>query len=333
MALQPFCPTPQLFVYYYVRKEAVLSSQIEGTQSSLSDLLKFEQSGEPDSHLNDVSEVSRYVNAVSYGIEALSSDRLPLSLRLLKEVHAVLMSDGRGSSKADPGHFRRQQVWLGGDTPQNAVFCPPPPNVLTSCLNDFEKYLHETSEIPTLIKAALIHAQFETIHPFIDGNGRLGRLLIPLYLFAEGSLTEPLLYLSLYFKENRSEYYDKLQRVRSHGEWEEWVSFFLVGVKATAGEAVTRARMLNTVFARDTEKLRTVKTNRRASIQQLHSHLHKSPIVKAVAAALGVTKPTARAALQELAELGLLKTFTFKGTNWYTYAQYLATLENTISTN
>ena len=224
--LSRFLPDVSLFVYWFVRKEAVLSSQIEGTQSSLSDLLLYEQKEMPGVPLEDVEEVSRYVAAVNHGVKRLR-EGFPLSLRLLREVHEVLLETGRGSTK-QPGEFRRSQNWIGGTRPGNARFVPPPVENLSNCLSDLEKFLHDQPEkTPTLIKAALSHVQFETIHPFLDGNGRVGRLLITLILCAENAVSEPTLYLSLYFKRHREIYYELLQKVRTAGAWEEWLLFFL----------------------------------------------------------------------------------------------------------
>ena len=218
-------PDHSLFLYMYIRKEAVLSSQIEGTQSSLSDLLLFENEDAPGAPINDVTEVSNYVSVMSYGLERIKE--LPISLRLIREIHERLMSRGRGSVK-QPGEFRTSQNWIGGSRPGNAKFVPPPPDQLMDCLDPFEKFFHDEKIIlPVLIKAALAHVQFETIHPFLDGNGRLGRLLITFMLCQDGLLKEPLLYLSLYFKTHRQAYYDHLQSVRETGDWESWIKFFL----------------------------------------------------------------------------------------------------------
>nr|WP_198027300.1 Fic family protein [Candidatus Paracaedibacter symbiosus] len=217
-------PDTSLFLYMYIRKEAVLSSQIEGTQSSLSDLLLFESQESPGVPLDDVTEVSCYVAAMNYGLVRLKE--LPLSLRLLREIHEKLMANGRGSLKL-PGEFRSSQNWIGGSRPGNAQLVPTPPEYLIETLGAFEKFLHdENVKLPILIKAALAHVQFETIHPFLDGNGRLGRLLITFILCNEGILKQPLLYLSLYFKSNRQAYYDHLQSVRETGDWEAWIKFF-----------------------------------------------------------------------------------------------------------
>ena len=221
-SISTLLPDPQLFLYSYVRREAVLSSQIEGTQSSLSDLLLFEMEEAPGTPLDDVVEVSNYIAALEHGMARLR-EGFPLSNRLLREMHAALMAKGRGSDK-QPGEFRRSQNWIGGTRPGNARFVPPPPEEVEPCMGELERFLHsETSGVPVLLRAALAHVQFETIHPFLDGNGRLGRLLIALLLHHGGLLSEPLLYLSLFFKENRPAYYGLLDRVRSTGDWEAWV--------------------------------------------------------------------------------------------------------------
>ena len=233
-----------LYTYFYVRKEAVLSSQIEGTQSSLSDLILYESSEVPGVPIDDVREVLQYVNAMNHGLKRLRLDDFPLSLRLIREMHEVLLSSGRGSEKR-PGEFRVSQNWIGGTRPGNAKYVPPPPNEVIPCLGALENFIHEKHlHMQVLIKAALIHVQFETIHPFLDGNGRLGRLLITLLLCSEGVLQEPLLYLSLYFKQHREVYYDLLQRVRTEGDWESWLHFFLTGVQETANQAVSEGTEL-----------------------------------------------------------------------------------------
>ena len=221
-------PDKALFLYMYVRKEAVLSSQIEGTQSTLDELLRFENAAIAGQPINDVTEVSNYVNAMMYGLERMrdeTPDGLPLCLRLLREMHAILLRSGRGETK-DPGEFRRSQNWLGGTRPGNALYVPPPVIEMNRCLGDLEAFLHNDQTLPPLIKAGLLHVQFETIHPFLDGNGRLGRLLIALFLVEKNVLKEPLLYLSLYLKTHRADYYRLLQEVRQRGAWEAWLEFF-----------------------------------------------------------------------------------------------------------
>jgi Fic family protein len=231
--LTTLLPDAQLFLYLYVRKEALLSSQIEGTKSSFSDLLLFENEAVPGVPIDDVEEVSNYVAAMQHGLRRIKGG-FPLSLRLIREIHGILLRGGRGANKT-PGEFRRSQNWIGGSRPGNAAFVPPPPERMMECLDRFEHFLHdEKHKLPVLVEAGLIHVQFETIHPFLDGNGRLGRLLITLLLCAKGTLREPLLYLSLYFKAHRQRYYDLLQRVRVEGVWEEWLGFFLEGTETTA---------------------------------------------------------------------------------------------------
>ena len=237
-------PQPSLFIYAYVRKEAVLSSQIEGIQASISDLLRFEEEGAVGAPLEDVVEVSNYVRALEHGLERMRGG-FPLSNRLLREIHGVLLSRGRGSDKL-PGEFRRSQNWIGGTRPGNAVFVPPPPTEIERCMGDLERFLHsEADGLPWLVRAALAHVQFETIHPFLDGNGRVGRLLITLLLCHAGVLREPLLYLSLYLKQNRIAYYNQLEEVRRTGAWEKWLDFFLEGVRVTSESAVATAQRLN----------------------------------------------------------------------------------------
>ena len=250
-------PDPDIFLYSYVRREALLSSQIEGTQSSLSDLLLFELEEAPGVPFEDVVEVSNYVAALEHGLQRLH-DGFPLSNRLIREMHAVLLSRGRGSDKS-PGEFRHSQNWVGGTRPGNAHFVPPPPGAVEDCMSALERFLYdETLPYPTLVKAALAHVQFETIHPFLDGNGRIGRLLIAFILHHDGILQKPLLYLSLYFKQHRNEYYRLLDLVRTEGDWEAWVDFFLEGVAKTAQNAVQTAQRLVALFKEDTQKIQTV---------------------------------------------------------------------------
>ena len=323
-------PDPRLFLYTYVRKEAVLSSQIEGTQSSLSDLLKHEFENTPAAIEADVTEVSCYVAAMELGLARLR-EGAPLSLRLLREIHACLLSHGRGSSK-EPGEFRRSQNWIGGSRPGNATFVPPPPDALLEALGALEKFLHDDPvKTRPLVKAALAHVQFETIHPFLDGNGRLGRLLITLLLCAEGILSQPLLYLSLHFKEHRSEYYRLLQHVRLTGDWEEWLEFFLQGVVRTAESATLTARRLLDLFQNDREKLH----GESATVLRLHAQLQQKPVLSVSAAAreLGVTHPTATKALRTLDQKQIVSEIT--GSDYrrvYTYTHYLKILNEGEST-
>jgi len=319
-------PDPALLLYSYVRKEAVLSSQIEGTQSSLSDLLLFEHEGVAGVPLDDVQEVSNYVAAMNYGLKRL--EELPLSLRLLKEIHGILLSKGRGSKK-EPGEFRRSQNWVGGTRPGNAVFVPPPPELLIDCLGALEKFLHnDPVKTPLLVKAALAHVQFETVHPFLDGNGRMGRLLITFLFCAEGALREPLLYLSLYFKQHRQQYYDLLQSVRQTGDWEAWLRFFLIGVEDTAKQAALTARALMNLAAADEKLIQTI-GKPAGSALRVHRLLQAQPIISiaTASAALALTTPTITASLKHLEKLGLVRETTGgKYARFYAYDKYLKIL-------
>jgi Fic family protein len=322
-------PEPRLFLYTYIRKEAVLSSQIEGTQSSLSDLLQHELDNTPAALEADVTEVSRYVAAMELGLARLK-ESVPLSLRLLREIHACLLSHGRGSSK-EPGEFRRTQNWIGGSRPGNAAFVPPPPDALWETMGALEKFLHdEPVKTRPLVKAALAHVQFETIHPFLDGNGRLGRLLITLLLCAEGILSQPLLYLSLHFKEHRSEYYRLLQEVRETGDWEAWLEFFLQGVVRTAESATQTARRLLSLFQSDRIQLQ----GESATVLRLHTLLQQKPVLSVSVAAreLGVTSPTATKALRTLEQKGIVSEITGgEYRRLYAYSRYLETLNESPS--
>lgn len=317
-------PDTSLFLYMYVRKEALLSSQIEGTQSSLSDLLLYEDEAAPGVPLDDVEEVSSYVAALTHGLERIRGG-FPLSLRLLKEMHAILLSSGRGSTK-QPGEFRRSQNWIGGTRPGNALFVPPPPQHVLDLMSNLEAFLHETdSGLPPLIKAGLAHVQFETIHPFLDGNGRLGRLLITLYLCEQGILDEPLLYLSLYLKTHRATYYALLQEVREHGRWETWLEFFLTGVRDVAKQAHEAARAISAIFGEDAEKIAGLGRGAPAA-QALHAILQKRPLLTIGTAAelSGVTFPTATAALERLQALGIVEEITGKARGRvFVYRRYL----------
>ncbi|KAF2990303.1 Fic family protein [Methylocystis sp. MJC1] len=304
-------PDAALFLYMYVRKEAVLSSQIEGTQSSLSDLLLFETDEAPGVPMDDVTEVSCYVAAMDYGLERLKS--LPLSLRLLREIHAKLMSNARGGDKT-PGEFRSTQNWIGGSRPSKALFVPPPPERLNEALDAFEKFLHdERVKLPVLIKAALAHVQFETIHPFLDGNGRLGRLLITFILCAEGVLKEPLLYLSLYLKANRQAYYDHLQSVRTTGDWEAWIKFFLTGVIEVANQATDTARAVLALFSEDRAKIANSGKST-ATVLAIHAYLQRHPVATTtrIKEACKVSLPTALRGLATLEALGIVREATGK---------------------
>ena len=319
-------PDKALFLYAYVRKEAVLSSQIEGTQSSLSDLLLFELEEAPGAPLDDVLEVSNYVAALEHGLARLR-EGFPLSNRLIREIHGVL-SRGRGSGK-EPGEFRRSQNWIGGNRPGNALFVPPPPTAVPDCMGALEGFLHaEDDGLPVLVRAGLAHVQFETIHPFLDGNGRVGRLLITFLLCHASVLREPLLYLSLYLKQNRATYYELLDRVRRDGDWETWLSFFLEGVQRTAEGAVLTAQELAGVFQVD--RSRIAKRGRRAgSALRVHDALKTRPLssVQEVCRTTGLSFPAASSAMELLVELGITRELTGKRRNrLFVYDRYLTIL-------
>jgi Fic family protein len=321
-------PDPALFIYMYVRKEAVLSSQIEGTQSSLSDLLLFETNETPRVPIDDVTEVSSYVSAMDYGRARLQD--LPLSLRLLREIHKELMSNARGGDKT-PGEFRTSQNWIGGSRPGKAVFVPPPPDRLMEALGEFENFLHnQNTKMPVLVRAALAHVQFETIHPFLDGNGRLGRLLITFILCVEGVLKEPLLYLSLYLKAHRDEYYAHLQNVRETGNWEAWIKFFLQGVIETATQATATAQSIIALFNRDRKKIEE-SDKASGTVLMLHTYLQKQPITNTrhIKQTCGIALPTILRGLATLEELGIIRETTGKERHKiFAYSEYLGLLKD-----
>ncbi len=315
-------PNTSLFIYMYVRKEAVLSSQIEGTQSSLSDLILFENQENVSVSIEDVEEVSNYVKAIQYGVDQLTLG-FPLSLRLLRQIHAILLSGGRGRNHS-PGEFRRSQNWIGGTRPGNAFYVPPPVTHLNSCLSNLELFLHRDT-IPTLIKAGIAHLQFESIHPFLDGNGRLGRLLIVLLLCESGMLDQPILYLSLYLKQNRRTYYELLQKVRDEGCWEQWLTFFLEGIFVSATQALQSAQNINVLFESDLAQIRRL-GRARFSCESALEYLKRLPQVSVpqLAAALNWTAPTARSALNQLVDLGILMEISGKKRDKrYVYRKYL----------
>ena len=327
-------PDPSLFLYTYVRKEAVLSSQIEGTQSTLSDLLQYENKeiiGIPN---QDVVEVSNYVAAMMHGLKRVRSG-FPLSMRLIREMHEIVLQKSRGSTK-EPGEFRRSQNWVGGTRPGNAKFVPPPPEKVLDLLSDLEKFLHdETIKLPILIKAALAHHQFETIHPFLDGNGRLGRLLITFILCVDGIMKEPLLYLSLYFKTYRQSYYDHLQLVRDTGDWEEWVHFFLNGVIYTANQAVETSQKILELFIKDQQAIEVFGKSS-ASMLLIHNFLKKYIIsdAKKITEICNITLPTVNKSLQHLEEMGIVRESTGKIRNKiYVYQEYLNILNDGTNIN
>jgi Fic family protein len=316
-------PDPDLFIYMYIRKEALLSSQIEGTQSSLSDLLLFESDEAPGVPLEDVQEVSRYVAAMSHGLQRLRGG-FPLSLRLIREIHEVLMTGGRGGHQT-PGEFRTTQNWIGGTRPGNAVFVPPPEELL-QCLGDLERFLHATDPtLPVLVKAALVHVQFESIHPFLDGNGRLGRLLITFLLCAAGVLRDPALYLSLYLKRNRQRYYELLQEVRMTGNWEAWVEFFLSGVEETANGAVDTARQIVALLNQDRAKIERL-GRPAASVLRVFGFLQKRPIfgISSASKSLRLSIPTVAKSVEHLTKISILEEITGRQKRrLFAYRQYL----------
>lgn len=317
-------PDTSLFLYMYVRKEAVLSSMIEGTQSSLSDLLLFELDQEPGAPLDDVREVSNYVAALDHGLRLLDQG-LPLSLRLFREIHGVLLNKGRGSHQA-PGEFRRSQNWIGGTRPGNAAFVPPPPEVVLECMGQLELFLHDEPEAtPILLKAALAHVQFETIHPFLDGNGRLGRLLITLLLCEQKVLREPMLYLSLYFNTHRQYYYELLNTVRMTGNWEAWLDFFAEAVIVTATQAVETAQQLLDLSGRDRDRISGL-GRAAASTLKVHRALMEHPIATSgwLVDKTGLTAATVNKALAHLERLGIVRELTAQRRNrLFSYAGYV----------
>ena len=324
-------PDTNLFLYMYVRKEAILSSMIEGTQSSLSDLLLFELNEDTKVPIDDVQEVSNYVAALYHGIKRLQGG-FPLSLRLLKEIHGILLRQGRGENK-NPGEFRRSQNWIGGTRPGNASFVPPPPQMMMECLNALELFIHDQQiAIPVIIKAGLIHIQFETIHPFLDGNGRIGRLLIPLLLFEQGLLHEPVLYLSLYFKTHRQDYYTLLNEVRLTGNWEKWLIFFANAITETANQAVETTRELLSIAEKDKEKIQAL-DKQSLSILAIHTQLLQHPLTTAqyLAKQTTLSVVTVNKCLDELIELKIVQEITHKKRNRiYKYSKYIEILNNGI---
>lgn len=325
--LTKLLPDTSLFIYFYVRKEAVLSSQIEGTQSSLAQLLLFEMDEAPGVPINDVEEVSCYVAAMDHGLKRMR-EGFPLSLRLIREIHEILLSSGRGSGQS-PGEFRRSQNWIGGTRPGTARFVPPPADTVMDCMGALERFLHnEPVRMPTLLKAALSHVQFETIHPFLDGNGRLGRLLITFLLCAEEALSEPTLYLSLHFKTHREQYYDWLQKVRTEGDWEGWLRFFLTGVLETAEEAVKTAKSILQLFETDRREIQTLGRSASSTLR-VHELMQSKPIISIPNATRlsGLSVPTVTAALKSLEKLGQARELTRRSRNrLFIYDKYIKIL-------
>lgn len=330
-AVSTLLPDTSLFLYMYVRKEAVLSSMIEGTQSSLSDLLLFELNQVPAVPLDDVREVSNYVAALYHGLRLLEEGR-PLSLRLFREIHGVLLANGRGSNQT-PGEFRRSQNWIGGTRPGNAVFVPPPAQAVLECLGQLELFLNDQPEpTPALLKAALAHVQFETIHPFLDGNGRLGRLLITLLLCEQQVLREPMLYLSLYFKTHRQYYYQLLNNVRMRGDWEAWLDFFAEAVISTATQAVETAQQLLDLSNHDRDRISGL-GRAAASSLQIHRALMEHPIATSgsLVQKTGLTPATVNKALSHLEQLGVVKKLTAQKRNrLFSYTDYIEVMNRGI---
>ncbi len=317
-------PDTSLFLYMYVRKEAVLSSMIEGTQSSLSDLLLFEFKHQPGVPLDDVQEVSNYVAALNHGLKRLGEE-FPLSLRLFKEIHSILLSKGRGK-ECDPGEFRRSQNWIGGSRPGNTAFVPPPPEYVQECMGTLELFLHDQpNKTPVLIKAALAHVQFETIHPFLDGNGRLGRLIITLLLCSEKILKEPMLYLSLYFKTHRQRYYELLNEVRLTGNWEIWLDFFADAIIHTATRAVETTQQLMKLSSEDGLRINGLKRIS-GSAHLVHKAMLERPMSSPnwIQEKTQLSPATVNACLRELEKLGIVKEITGQKRNrLYSYVEYI----------
>lgn len=317
-------PDVSLFIYMYVRKEAVLSSMIEGTQSSLSDLLMFELDQEPGVPLSDVQEVSSYVAALNHGLTRLA-EGFPLSLRLIREIHEVLLSKGRGSRQA-PGEFRRSQNWIGGTRPGNAAYVPPPAEQVLECMGRLELFLHDQPKpTPVLLKAALVHVQFESIHPFLDGNGRLGRLLVTLLLCDHKTLQKPMLYLSLYFKTYRQIYYELLNSIRLTGDWEAWLDFFADAVIITANQAMETARKLIALSREDAARISGI-GRAGLSALQVYRALLEHPIATSgwLVEKTGITPTTVNKCLSHLERLGIVQEHTAQKRNRvFSYVRYV----------
>jgi Fic family protein len=317
-------PDTHILLYTFVRKEAVLSSQIEGTQSTLDDLLKHELGEAPGVPVEDVAEVSRYVGAMNHGLDRIHGG-FPLSNRLLREMHGILLAEGRGTSKT-PGEFRRSQNWIGGTRPGSAAFVPPPPQEVGSCMGQLEKFLH--SDMPPLIKAALAHVQFETIHPFLDGNGRVGRLLVTLILCHDKVLREPLLYSSLYLKQHRRQYYTELNAVRESGDFERWLEFFATAIRVSAEQATFTALRIFEVFKEDRDRLKRLGRQGPAALL-IQEAMQTKPLatIATLTKATGLTTPTVTQALRQLEKFKMVRETTGRARGRiYAYARYLDTL-------
>lgn len=316
-------PDVDFFILMYVRKEATLSSQVEGTRATFADVLKAEARIEDTEIHKDVDEILNYINAMNYGLKRLES--FPLSTRLIREIHEHLLKGVRGEYKM-PGEFRISQNWIGGPTLETATFVPPPHTELPALLGNLEKFLHDKSPMPILIKIGLAHAQFENIHPFLDGNGRIGRLLITFYLCQQGVLREPLLYLSEFFKSNRQEYYDKLHAVHEKDDIESWLKFFLTGIMQTAEGAVITARKILQLRAEDVEKIATLNRSTERGMKLLNA-LYKTPMVRVadVGRIIQIENPNALALVAKFVRLGILKEQTGrKRDRIFSYQQYVA---------
>ena len=319
-------PDHSVINYMYVRREAVLSSQIEGTQSTLDDLLRHESDGAIGVPFDDVAEVSSYIAAMNHGLKRIQGG-FPLSLRLIREIHKILLGNTRGKTKT-PGAFRKSQNWIGGSRPGNAYFVPPPPDKVQDCLGSLEKFIHAKDKIPILVKAALIHQQFETIHPFLDGNGRTGRLLITLYLWVSGFLKSPFLYLSLFFRQNRDLYYEKLSVPRKTGDWEAWINFFLEGVAITAIDAKKTLIAIKKLFASDKGKIAEI-GRASASAAEVFNVFRQKPLlgIAEIEQRTGISRPTAISSVKRLIDLGIIENISDK--KWrqlYAYSAYIKLL-------
>ncbi|MBI9096047.1 MAG: Fic family protein [Sphaerochaeta sp.] len=320
-------PDPDSINYMYMKKEAVLSSQIEGKQSTFDDLLRYEASQTISVPVRDVVEISSYVKALDSGLERLHT--LPVSLRLIREVHEVLLTDTRGSDKM-PGEFRRSQNWIGGTRPGNAHFVPVGPDQISEALDSFEKFMAHDDDLPILVKAAMLHYQFETIHAFLDGNGRVGRLLITLYLTAQGFLHTPYLYLSLFFKKHRSLYYEYLDTVRFTGDWEVWINFFLEGIVETAEDAKNTLNQIQTLFKKDTEAVNKIGRARLSATLVLEQFKQKPVLsISEIMSRTGYSRPTAISAVNRLRKLEILSVLKDKKTiQLYVYEKFVGMLRS-----
>ena len=304
-------PDPFIINYMYIRKEAVLSSQIEGTQSTLDDLMRHESGSAAGVPVDDVTEVSSYVAAMDHGMKRLQNG-FPLSVRLIREIHKILMTNTRGQHKT-PGEIRRTQNWLGGTRPGNAHFVPPPPENVSDLMSNLEKYMHLKDQTPVLVKAALLHHQFETIHPFLDGNGRVGRLLITFFLCEKDFLRSPYLYLSLFFKQHRSLYYEMLSCPRKNGDLEKWINFFLEGVTITAADAKKTLVNINKLFSSDEKKVSNLK-RARGSAEQVFTAFKQKPLltISEITQQTKLSKPTVISSVNHLIDLGIISNISQK---------------------